>query len=417
MGHLGHHSYTRLARRLEQYVPGVYFSETLFEILKHLVTEEEARLCALLPLKIVPLEQIADIWKKPPEETRMILGELAHKGMVMAFRMDDELIYILAPPVLGFFEFSLMRSDGKLDARELSRLYYQYCNIEGDFVRQQGSASPALSRTFVHEDLLTEVTSEVLTHDRISAGIDSAAYITTGQCYCRHKMEHMGQACTAPIDVCLTFNDVARHLAEHGIARPIDKEEAHRIVRTCMDNGLVQIGDNTRSGLAVICNCCGCCCDLLLGYKRFRSTGLVSPSAFIAAVRTELCTGCGICASRCQVDSIKMIGDLSVVDGATCLGCGVCARFCPVDACHLIARSKRPFVPEDVLEKIGLAAIDAAKLGNYLFDDQVSRTHAVLRSLTNFALKFSPVRRFLRSEPVWRRIRGAARRSRSFRNV
>ncbi|MBT4485631.1 MAG: (Fe-S)-binding protein, partial [Candidatus Latescibacteria bacterium] len=139
MGHLGQHSYARLARRLEQYVPGVYFSETLFEILKLLVTEEEARLCALLPLKIVPLGKIADIWKKPPEETRIILDELAHKGMMMAFHKDGELVYILAPPVLGFFEFSLMRSDGKLDAHELSRLYYQYCNIDDNFILKQGS--------------------------------------------------------------------------------------------------------------------------------------------------------------------------------------------------------------------------------------------------------------------------------------
>ena len=417
MGHLGHHSYARLARRLEQYVPGVYFNETLCEILKLLVTDEEARLCALLPLKIVPLEQIAVIWKKPHEETRTILGELAQKGVVIAFLKDDDLNYILAPPVLGFFEFSLMRSDGKLNTLELSRLYHQYCNIEGDFIQQLGSVYPALSRTFAHEDLLSDVTSEILTHDRISAGIDSATFITTGLCYCRHKMEHLDRACAAPMEVCLTFNDVARYLSDQGIGRQIEKDEARRIVQTCMAHGLVQIGDNTRRGLAIICNCCGCCCDLLLGYKRFGSAGLVSPSAFVAAIRTELCTGCGSCADRCPVDTIKMIANLPVVDGAACLGCGVCARFCPADACHLIARPERPFVPEDILDKIGLAAIDAAKLGNYLFDDQVSRTHAVLRFLTNLALKLSPVRRLLRSVPVWRRIRGAARGSRSYRNV
>ncbi|MFC1490882.1 indolepyruvate ferredoxin oxidoreductase subunit alpha [Candidatus Latescibacterota bacterium] len=184
-----------------------------------------------------------------------------------------------------------------------------------------------------------------------------------------------------------------------------------------MDHGLVQIGDNTRRGLAIICNCCSCCCDLLLGYKRFGSTGLVSPSAFVADIRTEPCNDCGICADRCPVDVIKMTEDGPVIDSSACLGCGVCARFCPTEACHLTARPERPFVPEDILEKIGLAAIDSAKLGNYLFDNQESRIHAVLRFLTNLTLKLSPVRRLLRSKPVWSRIRGAARNTNSYRNV
>ncbi len=35
----------------------------------------------------------------------------------------------------GFFEFALMRTRGDIDQKYLSELYYQYMNVEEDFVR------------------------------------------------------------------------------------------------------------------------------------------------------------------------------------------------------------------------------------------------------------------------------------------
>ena len=401
MGHLGNRNYGRMAQRLGQYVPGAFVSETLVEILKQLVDEDQARLCSLMPLRTAPLEKLASLWEMTDEEAQEALDGLCSAGMVFAFDEDGEINYALAPPVLGFVEFSLMRTDGRLDSKKLSELYFQYCQVEGDFIKQQGEAVPALSRIYPHEDVLEGLTSEVLTHDRVSAGIDSATFITTGMCYCRHKMEHLGEACDAPMDVCLTFNDVAKHLAEQGFAREISKEEAHGIIKECMDHGLMQIGDNTRSGLAIICNCCGCCCDLLLGYKRFGSTGFFNPSAFIATIASESCTGDGICVERCPADCISGDdGEIPKIDLERCLGCGICARFCPTEACHMEARAERPYVPEDFIEKTFLAAIDAGKLGNYLFDDQTSRVHAVLRRATNLVISVQTVKRLMLSKPV-----------------
>jgi len=390
-----------MAQRLGQYVPGAFVSETLIEILKQLVDEDQARLCSLMPLRTVPSKKLASLWKMTVEETEEALRGLCAAGVVFAFDEEGEINYGLAPPVLGFVEFSLMRTDGKLDSKKLSELYYKYCQVEGDFIRQQGEAEPALSRVFPGEDMLEDLTSEVLSVDRVSEGIDGATCITTGLCYCRHKMEHLGEACDAPMDVCLTFNDVAKHLAEQGIAREISKKEAHAIVRECMDAGLVQIGDNSRDGLAIICNCCGCCCDLLLGYKRFGSTGIISPSAFIAAIEPESCTGCGICIERCPADCISVEdGKTPEINHERCLGCGICARFCPTPACRMQARAERPYVPEDFIEKTFLAAIDAGKLGNYIFDNQTSRVHAALRRTINAVISVSPVKRFLLSGPV-----------------
>ena len=409
MGHLGG-SYASLAHRLEHYVPGAFPSDTLCAILRAIVTEEEARLLALLPLRAVPVERAAAIWAMGREAAWEVLESAAGKGVVYVYGAGDARRYLLAPPVLGFVEFSLMRSDGRLDAQLLSRLYHQYCDIEGDFLRQQGSAHPALARVFAHEALLGEtVASEILSWDRVSDGIDSASRITVGRCYCRTKQHYLGQACDAPREVCLTFNGVADYLAAYGIAREISRDEAHRIVRDCMERGLVQIGDNKRSGLAVICNCCGCCCDILRGYKRFGGTGLVSPSAFVAAVVPEGCQGCGTCAARCPVGAVATDGGRAEVDGRVCLGCGVCARFCPTGACRMRLRQQRPFIPEDTIEKVLMAAIDSGKLGNFMFDDQRSRAHGLLRRAVNGSLALPGIKRLLLQPLVLGRILRAVR--------
>jgi Pyruvate/2-oxoacid:ferredoxin oxidoreductase delta subunit len=410
MGHLGHQGHARLARRLGQYVPGAFPSETLCAILRVLVTEEEARLLALLPLRPVSPEQASAIWGIGTEAALAVLEATAGKGVVYATGPREDKRYLLAVPVLGFVEFSLMRTDGKFDAELLSRLYHQYCQVEGDFIRRQGSAHPALARVFAQEALLgEEVTSEVLSWDRVSAGIDTASRVTVGQCYCRTKMHHLGQACDAPREACLTFNDVAAYLAEYGIAREISRDEARAVVRDCAERGLVQIGDNKKNRLAVICNCCGCCCDILLAYRRYGDTGLVSPSAFVAAVEAEACSGCGTCAVRCPAGAVTVAGGPAAIDGGVCLGCGVCARFCPSGACRMRLRPERPFVPEDLVEKMVMAAIDTGKIGNFLFDDQRSRAHALLRHAVNGSLRLPGLKRLLLRPAIIGRIVSAAR--------
>lgn len=76
-------------------------------------------------------------------------------------------------------------------------------------------------------------------------------------------------------DACLTFDNVARSLAEHGdYARLISKAEAIDALERSYASNLVQIGENVREHPAFICNCCGCCCEGLQQAieKRFQMT-------------------------------------------------------------------------------------------------------------------------------------------------
>ena len=404
MGHLTFYNYRNLQKRMDRSIPGIYDSNSLYDLLKILFTDEEARLCSVMPLTFFTINEISKIWNKSETEAESTLNNLASKGLVYSYQDNDRHTFLLSPPVLGFFEFSLMRTDGKFDSKKLSELFYQYINVEEGFIRQFSSINPPIARIFVQEDAVRDIKSEVLSYERVSEGINQATCITVGTCFCRHKMEHMGMACDNPQDVCLTFNAIAKDLASQGIAREISKKEAFDILNLCVDRGLVQIGDNVKDELAIICNCCGCCCDLLLAYKRLGSTSLLNPTNYIAAVTEDACSGCGICVEKCPVDAISMKDGKAVVNKIVCLGCGVCARFCPIESCIMETRPEKIFVPGNTIEKIALQSIDQGKTGNFIFDNQTSLTHKILSGLVNGFVKIPPVKKILLNKNVYPRL-------------
>ena len=59
----------------------------------------------------------------------------------------------------------------------------------------------------------------------------------------------------------------------------------------------------------------------------------LSHSPEVAAVSEQLCSGCGICATVCPYDAIKIErSGIAVVNDILCFGCGVCAASCPAGA-------------------------------------------------------------------------------------
>ncbi len=380
---------------MDQFPQGVFNSRNFYEILKILFTDEEAKLCSVMPLHFFTAGEMAKIWGKSEEEARSVLETLAHKTLVYSRKEDGTVKYFLSPPVIGFFEFSLMRLDNRFDKKKLSELFYKYLNLEDGFVKKYASLYPYFTRVFVHEDAVRDIRTEVLPYEKISAMIEKSCAIAVGTCFCRHKMEHMGMACDNPQEVCLTFDGSAEYLFEHGIARKISREEARRIVEMCIGRGLVQLGDNIKDHLTMVCNCCGCCCDVLLGYKRFGPRVAINPSNYIARVNTTTCRACGTCIKRCPVDAISIVKGKAKVDRRVCIGCGVCTRFCPTGSVKMESRPKEAYIPEDTIERIALLAVSQNKVGNFIFDDQTSLSHAILRNLVNFIVRFPPLRMLL----------------------
>lgn len=227
MGHITSKSYKNLQIRLDRHAQGAPGSETLYKILEILFTEKEAGLVAKLPIRFFTIKEAAKRFKKDLVETEKILNGLADKGVLLDLENRKKRIFILAPTMAGFFEFSLMRTDGKFNRKILSELFYKYINQEDAFVQRIFGMQLAADRTFVHEDKIKDK-SVILDYEKASHIIDSASCITVGTCYCRHKMEHVGKACDMPQEVCLTFNGSAESLSKHKIAKKYPNQKLSR---------------------------------------------------------------------------------------------------------------------------------------------------------------------------------------------
>ena len=224
-------SYQQLVERLNRFPQGAPPSNTLFDILKLLFSEKEAGLVALLPIKPFTAKMASRVWNFDLAATRKILDELSSRAILLDTETEGgETTYILPPPMAGFFEFSMMRLRGDVDQKVLAELFYQYLNVEEDFIKALFiNGETQLGRIYVQEAVLSsENALHVLDYERASEVVKTASHIGVGMCYCRHKMDHLGQACDAPMDICMTFNGTAASLIRHDIAAPGGLLRRHR---------------------------------------------------------------------------------------------------------------------------------------------------------------------------------------------
>src|SRR5690606_9401290 len=174
---------------------------------KVLFSEKEARLVSLLPIKPFTGKKAAAIWKMSFADARVILNDLADRGILLDYENEDTTTYLLPPPMAGFFEFSLMRYREDINQKVLSELFYQYINVEEDFIKNLFlKGETQLGRVFVNEQVLSgENALHVLDYEKASEVIKTASHIGVGICNCRHKMQHNGKNCSMTIGICMTF--------------------------------------------------------------------------------------------------------------------------------------------------------------------------------------------------------------------
>ena len=412
---MAHHtlktSYSNLAERLNRFPQGAPPGQLLYEILKILFTDQEAQLVSLLPIKPFTALQASRIWKLDLNTTRKILDTLAGRALLVDVEQEDEQVYALPPPMAGFFEFSLMRVRNDIDQKALSELFYQYLNVEEDFVRALfANGETQLGRIFVNEPALSEENAiHVLDYERATEIIKTASHIGVGMCYCRHKMEHLGKACNAPMDICMTFNTTAASLAKHGHARSIDATECLDLLGQAYDSNLVQFGENVREEVSFICNCCGCCCEAMIASRRFAIFNPVHTTNFIPEIDTKKCTGCGKCVNVCPVEAMGLVSannphfpnrKKAILDENVCLGCGVCVRSCSEKSIVLKSRAKRVLTPLNGVHKAVMMAIERGKLQHLFFDNQVLWNHRALAAVLGVMLKLPPIKQAMASRQI-----------------
>lgn len=424
MAHLtGRSAYQQLAARLERFPQGAPPSDLLYRILAMLFSEREAGLVALLPIRPFRAAEAARRWKTSEAEAAKVLDALAARAVLLDVEdgtSGDPLRrkYVLPPPMAGFFEFSLMRVRGDLDQKTLSELLWQYLTVEEDFVRALFRAPTQLGRVFVDETAVPtaapsapgEPSLQVLDEERASEVVRTASHRGVGLCYCRHKASHLGRACDAPMDVCMTFNATAASLVRHGHARAVDEAEAMDLLAQARERGLVQFGENVAREVSFVCNCCGCCCEAMIAARRFGFLHPVHTTNFLAAVDEASCNGCGKCVTACPVEAISLVSAhdpkrprlrRARLDEDVCLGCGVCIRSCPVrGALRLAPRPERVLTPRTTAHRVVTMALERGTLGALLFDDQTLASHRALAALVDAVLALAPAKRLLASRQL-----------------
>jgi formate hydrogenlyase subunit 6/NADH:ubiquinone oxidoreductase subunit I len=403
--------YTELVERLNRFPQGAPPSDALYKILQILFSEKEARLVALLPIKPFTAQKASQVWHMDLPAARKALEELAGRAILVDVDHDGEMVYTLPPPMAGFFEFSMMRLRGDVDQKMLAELFYQYITVEDEFIRALFiNGETQLGRAYVQEAALSsENAMHVLDYERASQVIRTATHRGVGMCYCRHKMEHLGRACKAPMDICMTFNSSAESLTRHGYARAVDVKEGLDLLQQAYDEGLVQFGENVRQGVNFICNCCGCCCEAMIAARRFGLLNPVHTTNFLPEVDLEKCNGCAKCVSACPVEAMSLVSandphhlqrKKARVNEEICLGCGVCVRACPKAGIALRSRPKRVITPVNSTHRVVAMAIERGGLQDLIFDNRVLWNHRALAAVLGVVLRLPPIKQALASQQV-----------------
>jgi ferredoxin len=407
-------AYEQLTQRLNRFPQGAPPSELLYRILELLFSEREAGLVAQLPIRGFTARRAAGIWGMREAEARLVLDGLASRAVLLDVEGPSGTVYMLPPPMAGFFEFSMMRVRDDIDQHLLAELFYQYITVEDDFITSLFThGETQLGRVFVHEPALADArvalpsidtSLHVLDYERASEVIGTARHMGVGLCYCRHKMEHVGRACTAPKDICMTFGNTADSLIRHGYARRVDASEGMDLLAEAYEHRLVQFGENVQRDVAFICNCCGCCCEAMIAARRFGPLHPVHTTNYLPGVDAVRCNGCGKCVDACPVEAMTLVSAndphrarrrRAELDADVCLGCGVCTRVCPPDALHLEPRPERVITPVDTLHRTVLMAIERGRLADCIFDNRALVSHRAMAAVLGVILRLPPTKQVL----------------------
>ncbi|HOX38874.1 MAG TPA: 4Fe-4S binding protein [Candidatus Brocadiia bacterium] len=418
--------YRLLQQRLDRNVSGAPDSPAFMKILEMLFTPEEANIMRRLPSKPTRMDILAQKLGMPENELADKLTEMARRGLVFDFERKGRRYCSQVPVVIGFFEFTYMRTREDLPMTELSRLFTEYMEREDKFARAVFKGETQMGRSLVREEALPEDDhTEILDYERASRIIKDAGTVGVSLCACRHKKSHLGEACDAPMEVCMTLGKSAAIMAKHGLTRLIAPDEAMKVLDQCKAANLAQTGDNVKRKLTYICNCCGCCCGMMQAIRMFDIRNAIVTSNWVMQVDEEKCRACGKCVKVCPARAIDLAAPKSrialppgadsepsngeeagksarkaCVDETLCLGCGVCYSSCKFGAISMRSRPQRVHTPETLFDQMISMAIERGKLSNLLFDEPEKLSHRALGRIVSVVEKSPPFKAAMAVKPL-----------------
>jgi ferredoxin len=89
-----------------------------------------------------------------------------------------------------------------------------------------------------------------------------------------------------------------------------------------------------------------------------------------------------------------------VFDSELCIGCGVCATSCKQEAISMERRAESTHVPENTIERVVRQMLERGRLADLLFDESESRGAAFLNHAVQAITKLPTAERALASDQV-----------------
>lgn len=330
--------YLQLARFVDSLPAGFPSTSSGVElrILRMLFTPEEASLFMHLSMRPKTAQHVSRGAGIPIEEVVHRLEEMEKKGLVFAIhKLGRESVYMAQQFVIGFWEGQVNRLN-----TNLVEAFEEYLPnlIDHDVWRE----APQLRTIPVGKSI--PVSADVMTYELAEEIVRSQTDIAVANCICRQEMHILGKNCSKPIETCLSFGLGALQFAHVGRGRLISIEEALDIVEISEEAGLVLQPSNSQDSFAM-CACCGCCCGVLRSLKLHPRPTEIASSPYVAVHDAEICSGCGDCVERCQMEALTLPNGTAELDRDRCIGCGLCVTTCSTGALSLERKQETELKP------------------------------------------------------------------------
>ena len=332
--------YRELQKALDRLPIGYPETESGVEIriLKKIFTPEQALVGSKLGFNLAPLQKIHKSMEGESytlEKVEKILDEMHELGLILKVVRENVKYYAATAFMLGFYEFQMNKM-----TEEFIHDVDQY--FEEAFLDELNTTKIQQLRTIPIEKEIG-IERDISNYDDFRYYLENCGEpIVLNECICRKKNDIIGKSCqtTDLRESCFSFRSAGQAYLDRGMGRVITKEEALEIIEQAEREGLVLQAGNSQRPMS-LCTCCGCCCNLLANEKKLDAPAQFLGSNFFAQVDEEVCTGCGVCETRCQMDAVKIIDDVSNINLDRCIGCGVCVPTCPGEAITLIEKEEK----------------------------------------------------------------------------
>lgn len=320
-------------------------------ILKQIFSPEKALIGSKLEFFPKALHKIYSELEKdgvPLEGVEKNLDEMYEEGLIIRVikKKDEEeaKFYAATPFMLGFYEFQMNKM-----TEQFVHDVDQYFD-EGFLDGLNETKIPQLRTIPIEAEI--GIDRDIASYDDFRHYLDNCGEpIVLNECICRKKNDIIGKSCekTHLRESCFSFRSAGMAYINRGIGRIVTKEEALEIIEQAEREGLVLQAGNSQRPMS-LCTCCGDCCNLLVNEKKLEAPAQFFGSNYFAQVDEEICTGCGVCETRCQMDAVEIIDDISNINLDRCIGCGVCVPTCPEEAIKLVVREEKMIPPKNTME-------------------------------------------------------------------